>query len=69
MTRGRATKPQLTPTELDVDYFTQRASAGLIITGSNWVVSNGSSPFARTNSGEIHRKVVGLVRRGSRGAH
>jgi hypothetical protein len=37
MTRGRATNPLLIPTEPDVDYFTQRGSAGLIITGGTWV--------------------------------
>lgn len=37
MTRGRATNPSLIPTELDAEYYAQRASAGLIITGGTWV--------------------------------
>jgi len=32
LTRCRATNPGLLPTELHVDYYAQRASAGLIIT-------------------------------------
>jgi N-ethylmaleimide reductase len=32
LTRSRATDPDLVPTQLHVDYYSQRASAGLIIT-------------------------------------
>jgi N-ethylmaleimide reductase len=32
LTRSRATDPDLAPTQLHVDYYSQRASAGLIIT-------------------------------------
>jgi 2,4-dienoyl-CoA reductase-like NADH-dependent reductase (Old Yellow Enzyme family) len=41
MTRGRATNPLLIPTELDVEYFTQRGSAGLIVTVGTWVNQDG----------------------------
>lgn len=37
MTRGRARNEGLTPTELHVEYYRQRASAGLILTESTWV--------------------------------
>lgn len=41
MTRGRATNPELVPTTLDVQYYTQRATAGLIFTGGTWVNQQG----------------------------
>jgi N-ethylmaleimide reductase len=37
MTRGRATNPGLIPTELHVEYYRRRASAGLIMTEATWV--------------------------------
>jgi N-ethylmaleimide reductase len=37
LTRSRATDPDLVPTDLHVRYYTQRASAGLIITEGTWV--------------------------------
>src|ERR1700722_20513096 len=37
MTRGRAKNASLVPTELHVDYYRQRASAGLIITEATWI--------------------------------
>jgi N-ethylmaleimide reductase len=37
LTRSRATDPDLAPTQLHVDYYSQRASAGLIITEGTWV--------------------------------
>jgi N-ethylmaleimide reductase len=37
MTRGRATNPALVPTQMHVDYYRQRASAGLIMTEATWV--------------------------------
>jgi N-ethylmaleimide reductase len=37
LTRSRATNPDLAPTELQVRYYAQRASAGLIITEGTWV--------------------------------
>jgi N-ethylmaleimide reductase len=37
MTRGRATNADLAPTELDAEYFAQRASAGLMITSGTWI--------------------------------
>lgn len=37
MTRGRARNEGLTPTELHVEYYRQRASAGLIMTEGIWV--------------------------------
>jgi N-ethylmaleimide reductase len=37
MTRSRATNADLVPTELHVQYYAQRASAGLIITEGTWV--------------------------------
>jgi N-ethylmaleimide reductase len=37
LTRCRATNPGLLPTELHVDYYAQRASAGLIITEGTWI--------------------------------
>lgn len=37
MTRGRARNERLVPTELHVEYYRQRASAGLILTESTWV--------------------------------
>jgi N-ethylmaleimide reductase len=37
LTRSRATNPELTPTDLHVKYYAQRASAGLIITEGVWV--------------------------------
>ena len=40
LTRCRATNPDLVPTELHVEYYAQRASAGLIITEGTWVSRN-----------------------------
>jgi N-ethylmaleimide reductase len=40
LTRGRATNPELIPTELHTKYYAQRASAGLILTESAWVSKN-----------------------------
>ena len=37
MTRARATNAGLTPTELHATYYTQRASAGLIVSEGTWV--------------------------------
>jgi 2,4-dienoyl-CoA reductase-like NADH-dependent reductase (Old Yellow Enzyme family) len=37
LTRSRATDPDLVPTQLHVDYYSQRASAGLIITEGTWI--------------------------------
>jgi N-ethylmaleimide reductase len=37
LTRSRATNHDLVPTELHVDYYAQRASAGLIITEGTWI--------------------------------
>ena len=37
MTRGRARNQGLVPTELHVEYYRQRASAGLVLTESTWV--------------------------------
>jgi N-ethylmaleimide reductase len=37
MTRGRATNANLAPTSLHVEYYRQRASAGLIVTEATWV--------------------------------
>lgn len=37
MTRGRARNEGLVPTELHVEYYRQRASAGLILTEATWV--------------------------------
>ena len=37
LTRCRATNPDLAPTELHTRYYSQRASAGLIITEGTWV--------------------------------
>src|ERR1700733_2724948 len=37
MTRGRAKNAALVPTELHVDYYRQRASAGLIMTEATWI--------------------------------
>src|SRR6476661_4659328 len=37
LTRCRATNPDLLPTDLHVHYYTQRASAGLIITEGTWI--------------------------------
>jgi N-ethylmaleimide reductase len=37
LTRARATNPELVPTELFAQYYTQRASAGLILTEGVWV--------------------------------
>lgn len=37
LTRCRATNPDLVPTELHVRYYSQRASAGLIITEGTWI--------------------------------
>ena len=41
LTRSRATDPDLAPTRLHVDYYSQRASAGLIITDPTVVNSRG----------------------------
>jgi N-ethylmaleimide reductase len=40
LTRGRATNDDLVPTELHVEYYAQRASAGLILTESVWISKN-----------------------------
>ncbi len=37
MTRGRTTNPGQVPNELQVEYYRQRASAGLILTEGTWV--------------------------------
>lgn len=37
MTRGRTTSPAHVPNELQVEYYRQRASAGLIVTEGTWV--------------------------------
>ena len=37
MTRGRTTNPDHVPNELQVQYYRQRASAGLILTEGTWV--------------------------------
>jgi N-ethylmaleimide reductase len=37
MTRGRARNSGLVPTDLHVEYYRQRASAGLIVTEATWV--------------------------------
>src|SRR6201999_3178321 len=37
LTRSRATNPDLLPTELHAQYYSQRASAGLIITEGTWI--------------------------------
>ena len=37
MTRGRARNPELAPTELHVEYYRQRAAAGLIFTEGTWI--------------------------------
>lgn len=37
LTRSRATDPDLAPTDLQMRYYTQRASAGLIITEGTWI--------------------------------
>lgn len=37
LTRSRTTNPGLVPTDLHATYYTQRASAGLILTESAWV--------------------------------
>jgi N-ethylmaleimide reductase len=37
LTRSRATNPDLTPTDLHVKYYAQRASAGLIISEGVWI--------------------------------
>jgi N-ethylmaleimide reductase len=37
LTRSRATNPDLLPTELHARYYSQRASAGLIVTEGTWV--------------------------------
>ena len=37
LTRCRATDPDLAPTDLHVEYYAQRASAGLIVTEGIWV--------------------------------
>jgi N-ethylmaleimide reductase len=41
MTRGRARNVGLVPTDLHVEYYRQRASAGLILTEATWVNRNG----------------------------
>ncbi|MET1028975.1 MAG: alkene reductase [Dongiaceae bacterium] len=41
MTRGRAQNAGLVPTDLHVDYYRQRASAGLILTEATWVSREG----------------------------
>ena len=41
MTRGRARNAGLVPTDLHVEYYRQRASAGLTLTEATWVNRNG----------------------------
>jgi len=41
MTRGRARNTGLVPTDLHVEYYRQRASAGLIVTEATWVSREG----------------------------
>jgi N-ethylmaleimide reductase len=37
MTCGRARNAELAPTDLHVDYYRQRASAGLSVTEGTWI--------------------------------
>jgi hypothetical protein len=37
MTRGRARNAGLVPTDLHVEYYRQRASAGLVLTEALWI--------------------------------
>jgi N-ethylmaleimide reductase len=39
MTRGRTTSEDRTPIEIEADYYSQRASAGLIVTGGTYISS------------------------------
>src|SRR5882757_2239593 len=41
MTRGRARNAGLVPTDLHVQYYRQRAAAGLLITEATWVSPDG----------------------------
>jgi N-ethylmaleimide reductase len=41
MTRGRARNAGLVPTDLHIEYYRQRASAGLILTEATWVNRDG----------------------------
>src|ERR1700761_8556946 len=41
MTRGRARNPMLAPTAAHVEYYRQRAAAGLILTEATWVSPRG----------------------------
>ena len=41
MTRGRARNAALVPTDLHVEYYRQRAAAGLILTEGTWVSRDG----------------------------
>jgi N-ethylmaleimide reductase len=59
MTRGRARNPELAPTALHVEYYRQRASAGLILTEATWMSPRavgfinvpGSTPDGRSKAG------------------
>src|ERR1700722_4869955 len=66
MTRGRARNEGLVPTGLHVEYYRQRASAGLILTEATWV-SPGAIGFINVPGLYTHaqtegwRKVVDAV--------
>src|SRR5574337_429154 len=72
MTRDRADNPELAPTAMNVEYYTQRASAGLIITEGSQISPQGVG-YVRTpgihSSAQIRgwRKVTDAVH--TRGGH
>ena len=59
MTRSRATTPDLVPTELHVQYYAQRASAGLIITEGTWVSPTPSAGTTFPDCSPTRRSGVG----------
>ena len=50
LTRSRATPDTRVPTDLQVEYYTQRASAGLIISEATSVTPRGSCDAIRASS-------------------
>ena len=70
MTRGRARNEELAPTELHVEYYRQRAAAGLILTEGTWISPHAigfiNAPGYRTPSRGLARRHLCSAFRGRR---
>ena len=67
MTRARAENPELVPTALVAEYYTQRASAGLILAEASWVTATALRHFRGTvmdNGGLTHGSANEVIQEG-----